>query len=70
MISEVGDIIFAKQGFTKLLGYGVVEGEYEFDEKQDALQARPQSEVASEGRMGDAGNQQDGDEDPYGHHVV
>jgi len=29
-----GDIIFAKQGQTKLLGYGVVEGEYEFDEKR------------------------------------
>ncbi len=31
---EIGDVIFAKQGFTKLLGYGVVEGEYEFDEKR------------------------------------
>lgn len=28
---EVGDIIFAKQGFSRLLGYGVVGGEYEFD---------------------------------------
>jgi 5-methylcytosine-specific restriction protein B len=28
---EKGDIIFAKQGFTRLLGYGVVEGDYEFD---------------------------------------
>ncbi|MBL9138086.1 MAG: EVE domain-containing protein, partial [Verrucomicrobiales bacterium] len=28
---EVGDIIFAKQGFSRLLGYGVVESEYEFD---------------------------------------
>ena len=28
---EKGDIIFAKQGFVKLLGYGVVEGDYEFD---------------------------------------
>ena len=28
---EEGDIIFAKQGFTKLLGYGVVEGDYDFD---------------------------------------
>ena len=28
---EKGDIIFAKQGLTKLLGYGVVEGDYEFD---------------------------------------
>lgn len=28
---EKGDIIFAKQGLAKLLGYGVVEGDYEFD---------------------------------------
>ncbi len=28
---EKGDIIFAKQGFTRLLGYGVVEGDYDFD---------------------------------------
>jgi 5-methylcytosine-specific restriction protein B len=28
----VGDIIFAKQGVGKLLGYGVVEGGYEFDD--------------------------------------
>jgi len=28
---EVGDIIFAKQGLAKLLGYGLVEGDYEFD---------------------------------------
>jgi 5-methylcytosine-specific restriction protein B len=27
---QKGDIIFAKQGFTKLLGYGVVEGDYDF----------------------------------------
>lgn len=28
---KIGDIIFAKQGLTKLLGYGVMEGGYEFD---------------------------------------
>jgi 5-methylcytosine-specific restriction protein B len=28
---QTGDIIFAKQGFTKLLGYGVVEGDYYYD---------------------------------------
>ena len=28
---EVDDIIFAKQGTIKLLGYGVVEGDYDFD---------------------------------------
>ncbi len=27
----IGDVVFAKQGFSRLLGYGVVEGEYEFD---------------------------------------
>jgi 5-methylcytosine-specific restriction enzyme B len=26
-----GDIVFAKQGFAKLLGYGIVEGDYIFD---------------------------------------
>lgn len=31
---KVGDIIFAKQGVAKILGYGVVEGDYEFDEKR------------------------------------
>ena len=29
---QKGDIIFAKQGQTRLLGYGVVEGDYEYDE--------------------------------------
>lgn len=28
---QKGDIVFAKQGQTRLLGYGVVEGDYEFD---------------------------------------
>ena len=28
---KIGDIIFAKQGQTRLLGYGVVEGDYQFD---------------------------------------
>jgi hypothetical protein len=28
---EPGDIIFAKQGFTQILGYGIVEGDYQFD---------------------------------------
>lgn len=34
----VGDIIFAKQGFTKLLGYGVVEGAYVFDKQRSHYQ--------------------------------
>jgi len=33
-----GDIVFAKQGFTQLLGYGVVEGDYEFDSKRENYQ--------------------------------
>jgi 5-methylcytosine-specific restriction protein B len=32
---EKGDIIFAKQGFTKLLGAGLVEGDYDFDVTRD-----------------------------------
>lgn len=28
---EKGDVIFAKQGLTTLLGYGIVEGDYQFD---------------------------------------
>jgi hypothetical protein len=28
---QKGDVIFAKQGQTRLLGYGVVDGDYEFD---------------------------------------
>lgn len=28
---KIGDIIFSKQGKTKIIGYGVVEGDYEFD---------------------------------------
>lgn len=35
---EVGDIIFAKQGFSRLLGYGVVESEYQFDESRNSYQ--------------------------------
>jgi len=31
---KVGDVIFAKQGLTKVLGYGVVESNYAFDEKR------------------------------------
>jgi hypothetical protein len=32
---QKGDIIFAKQGQTKLLGYGVVEGDYEFEPRRE-----------------------------------
>lgn len=34
----VGDIIFAKQGLSKLLGYGVVEGPYIFDNQRASYQ--------------------------------
>lgn len=31
---RVGDIIFAKKGITHLLGYGIVEGDYKYDQTQ------------------------------------
>jgi hypothetical protein len=31
---KIGDIIFSKQGKSKILGYGVVEGDYEFDDSR------------------------------------
>jgi 5-methylcytosine-specific restriction protein B len=34
----VGDVIFAKQGFSKLYGYGVVESGYHFDESRSNYQ--------------------------------
>ena len=33
---RIGDIIFSKQGKTKIIGYGVVEGDYEFDDSRAA----------------------------------
>ena len=35
---RVGDIIFAKQGFTNLYGYGVVESGYHFDDSRSNYQ--------------------------------
>ena len=35
---QVGDIIFAKQGFSKLFGYGVVESNYHFDDSRPNYQ--------------------------------
>jgi 5-methylcytosine-specific restriction protein B len=32
---KIGDIIFAKKGCSEILGRGVVESEYEYDEKQN-----------------------------------
>lgn len=56
---EKGDIVFAKQGLTKLLGYGVVEGDYQFDSQRTAYQhirkvkwlAKGEWEVPEENKM-------------------
>jgi hypothetical protein len=32
---KIGDIIFSKQGKSKIIGYGVVEGDYEFDDTRE-----------------------------------
>jgi MoxR-like ATPase len=32
---QKGDIIFAKQGQTRLLGYGIVEGDYQYEPKRE-----------------------------------
>jgi hypothetical protein len=32
---KIGDIIFSKQGKSKIIGYGVVEGDYEFDDSRE-----------------------------------
>ena len=37
-VMEVGDIVFAKQGIKKIVGYGVVTGNYLFDDKREAYQ--------------------------------
>ena len=32
---KIGDVIFSKQGKSKIIGYGVVEGDYEFDDTRE-----------------------------------
>ena len=32
---QVGDVVFAKKGRTNIIGRGIVEGEYEYDEKRE-----------------------------------
>ena len=32
---KIGDIIFSKHGKSKIIGYGVVEGDYEFDDSRE-----------------------------------
>jgi 5-methylcytosine-specific restriction protein B len=33
---QVGDVVFAKQGGSRILGHGVVESDYEFDDSREA----------------------------------
>lgn len=55
----VGDVIFAKQGFARLLGYGVVEGNYTFDPQRPRFrhvrkvrwESRGEWEVPDDARM-------------------
>jgi 5-methylcytosine-specific restriction protein B len=46
---KVGDIIFAKQGFSKLFGYGVVESDYHFDGSRQNYQHTRQVRWQSKG---------------------
>ena len=36
-VMEVGDIVFAKQGIKKIVGYGEVTGDYLFDDKRKSF---------------------------------
>ena len=36
-VMEVGDIVFVKQGIKKVVGYGVVSGDYLFDDKRQSF---------------------------------
>ena len=38
-VMEVGDIVFAKQGIKKLVGYGVVTGDYLFDDTRQSFKS-------------------------------
>ena len=38
-VMKVGDIVFAKQGKRKVVGYGVVSGDYLFDDKRQAFKS-------------------------------
>ena len=39
-VLEVGDIVFAKQGMRKVVGYGVVSGDYLFDDERQSFKSR------------------------------
>ena len=38
-VMQVGDIVFAKQGIRKVVGYGIVTGDYRFDNKRDSFKS-------------------------------
>ena len=38
-VMKVGDIVFAKQGKRKVFGYGVVSGDYLFDDKRQSFKS-------------------------------
>ena len=38
-VMKVGDIVFAKQGKRKVVGYGVVSGDYLFDDKRQSFKS-------------------------------
>ena len=53
-VMEVGDIVFAKQGTRKVVGYGVVTGDYLFDNKRQSFGKHPADGVAQTGNLGPA----------------
>ena len=38
-VMHIGDIVFAKQGIKKIVGYGVVTGAYQFDDKRQSFRS-------------------------------
>lgn len=48
-VMRSGDIVFAKEGVTRLLGAGVVRGEYAYDASQETFQHRRQAEWLRKG---------------------
>ena len=67
---EKGDIIFAKQGFTRLLGYGVVEGDYDFDATRTHYRHVRKVKWLAKGRLGDAGGSKFAHEDTHRHDAL
>ena len=48
-VMKAGDIVFAKQGIKKLVGYGVVTGDYLFDDKRRSFKNTRRMEWCGEG---------------------